>query len=155
VLLSSFAVAGQPMGADRWLGGRATPREQLEQLEQLEQAAQVAHRTTLTGRRYEMDSQHHINNCVYLDWVDEALRSAVREQPNGLMVGSNSLCPREYRIEYVTPMRAGEEVIIATRWSTLGTHGVAARHDITTGDGTLVVRARSLYLQRLVPAPTA
>jgi acyl-CoA thioesterase FadM len=135
-LLSSFSVAGQSMGPLQWQSDAAMPSE----------SEPRSYRASLSARTYEMDSQHHINNCVYVDWLDEAVRSAVGGPPDDEANRGRSLCPRSYHIEYVSQMRAGDEVHIETRWSKAGTRGVTARQDMTTGGGGSVVRAHSLYL---------
>src|SRR5262249_55192442 len=37
-----------------------------------------SHALTLTARDYEADSQQHINNCVYADWLGEGLARSLR-----------------------------------------------------------------------------
>jgi acyl-CoA thioesterase FadM len=137
-LLSGFGVAGQSMGSLPWLGDAALP---------LQPSELRSYRASLIARTYEMDSQHHINNCVYLDWLNDAALSAVGGPPGDAANRGRSLCPRAYHIEYVSQLRAGDEVTIETRWSKAGTRGVTTRQDITTAGAGVVVRARSLYLR--------
>ena len=66
----------------------------------------------LTAREYEADSQQHINNCVYLDWLHEA---AYQTAAQGALTGQPTrLCPRFYHLEYIRAAQPGEALTIAT-----------------------------------------
>src|SRR5262249_6598329 len=42
------------------------------------------HTFALTARDYEADSQQHINNCVYVDWLGEGLAQSWQAQETAL-----------------------------------------------------------------------
>ena len=97
----------------------------------------------LTARAYEADSQQHINNCVYADWLDEAERAALRLDPASEPF---TIVPRALRIEYIRSAQPGDHVRIETR-SSRQSRAIAATQEIRlNGNGTAVVRAESLRL---------
>jgi acyl-CoA thioesterase FadM len=144
-LLTSFDVAGHAMPALA-AGGAAR-----------DEHAHPPAVTHLRARHYEMDSQLHINNCVYLDWLDEALRTAVGSATPA-RTDVEQLCPRAYHIDYVAQTRAGDTVAIETRWQPRGTRALAATQALRDQAHVTLARARSLYLRdprtgRLTPQP--
>jgi acyl-CoA thioesterase FadM len=88
-----------------------------------------AARSSTRVRPQDLDPMGHVNNAVYLDWIDEALVAA------GL-AGASRL-PRRLRMEYAASAGPGVEVEIRT-W-TVG-DGWSARL-IRAGDGAELVRA--------------
>jgi acyl-CoA thioesterase FadM len=99
----------------------------------------------LAAREYETDTQQHINNCVYGDWLSEGLHLALLSWPDG--PAPSTVCPRAYRIEYVRPARAGAELRVATQVWARGRRGLLARQEIVDArDATLYLRARSEHL---------
>ena len=74
--------------------------------------APLASEMRLTAREYEADTQQHINNCVYLDWLHEA---AWRAASDGALTGARlRLRPRFSRLEYIRPAQPGDTLSIAT-----------------------------------------
>lgn len=117
---------------------------------------------TLTARAYEADSQQHINNCVYLDWLSEALADALptllptllpTPLPTLLPTLATDIVgdmprPRFYHIEYLRPLQPGDHVRIRTRATARGSRGLDAWQEIATlADGATAVRARSQHLR--------
>jgi medium-chain acyl-[acyl-carrier-protein] hydrolase len=130
-ILGSISVLGHAMPAASWSpSSGAAPTEQAT--------------LSLTARGYESDTQQHINNCVYVDWLDEALRrSYVRSQAHD----GERLAPRLLRIEYARPVRAGDSVEIATAWTALSARGLSATQEIRHGEtGAIAGRATARYL---------
>jgi acyl-CoA thioesterase FadM len=60
----------------------------------------------VTARSHEIDPMGHVNNAVYLDWLEEAVRAAagsgVADPPPALVA-----LPRTYRLEYLLPVGMG------------------------------------------------
>src|SRR6185312_15289541 len=76
------------------------------------------------ARRYEADSQLHVNNCVYLDWLEEAIETAL---------GAEALAtrwPRYYHIEYLRPIWPGDRVRLTTRWLWRTRHRLLVEQEI-------------------------
>jgi acyl-ACP thioesterase len=88
----------------------------------------------VTARRYEADSNQHINNCVYADWLAEALDGALdgaseastgaSEASTGASEASTGASeasapprrPRAYHIDYIRSTWPGDHMRIATRY---------------------------------------
>ena len=133
------------IGAFSVLGNTMQPRA-LPTLDQV--AAPLARgELVLTAREYEADSQQHINNCTYADWLSEglhrALTSAVAHDTARLVVR-----PRFYHIEYVRPALPGDDIRVTTVVTRLGARALTVSQEITAADnGALYVRARSTHLR--------
>jgi acyl-CoA thioesterase FadM len=68
-----------------------------------------------TGRRLsprlrELDSMNHVNNGVYLDWLDEAVAAA-----SAAGDAATAAAPRTYRMEYLRPAEPGT-TLVSTAW---------------------------------------
>jgi acyl-CoA thioesterase FadM len=118
-------------------------------------ASQAGEQTLkLTARRYEADSQLHVNNCVYVDWLEEALDTALGEG-----APEEAPCPRwprYYHLEYVRPTYPGDRVRVITRWSWPSPRRLLVEQEIASeADGALAVRARSEHLRRLLTSSAA
>jgi acyl-ACP thioesterase len=84
-------------------------------------------------RPHELDPMDHVNNAVYLDWLEEAILAAA---PDREAAGIDTL-PRRYRLEYAAAADAGMALSDAA-WRP-ATGGWSYR--ITGPDGTDVFRA--------------
>ncbi|HLZ24628.1 MAG TPA: acyl-ACP thioesterase domain-containing protein [Ktedonobacterales bacterium] len=104
--------------------------------------------TELVAREYEADTQQHVNNCTYVDWLYEELHAALATASE-LAAGRVAL-PRRYTIEYARPTLPGDGVRIETSIATLGSRMLAASQEIVNlATGATTVRAFSEHL--LVP----
>jgi acyl-CoA thioester hydrolase len=102
------------------------------------------HELALTAREFEMDSQGHINNCVYLDWLLEGLGSGAS---HGLGREGEVWRPRDLQIEYIRPVQAGDTLTVATTMAAQARRELWAWQEIVRAeDGAMCVRARSRYL---------
>jgi acyl-CoA thioesterase FadM len=102
---------------------------------------------SLTARTYEADTQGHINNSVYGDWLMEALRALGRESPAAPAL--RAAVPRRVRLDYVRPVQAGDGVRIVTTASVFGsrrTEVEQAIFDVDTGAICLTARATCLRM---------
>ena len=98
------------------------------------------HTLPLTAREYEMDSQGHVNNCVYLDWLTDGAFAAVGQ-------AGGAWRPRDVQIEYMRPSQAGDALGVVTTIEQRASRGFSAWQEVVRGqDGALCVRARSRYL---------
>jgi acyl-CoA thioester hydrolase len=103
--------------------------------------------TSLTARAYEADTQGHINNAVYGDWLMEAVRDLGRELPERFARGR--LFPRRYRLDYVRPVLVGDAVTISTNASAHGSRRLQLDQtiaDASTGAVCLTARATCLRM---------
>lgn len=102
----------------------------------------------LAVRPHELDPMAHVNNAVYLDWVEEAIRAADVSRPAApggaeaaapaALEGLRAI-PRRYRLEYLAAAAPGQR-LGATAWPD-GDAGWACRiADAASGDALLGAR---------------
>jgi medium-chain acyl-[acyl-carrier-protein] hydrolase len=109
----------------------------------------VSHDLLLTAREYEADSQQHVNNSVYLDWLQEALLLATTHTD---LAAKRTMYPRRYHLEYLHQVFPGDAVRISTRLEFFGSRGLRAWQRIaSTPSGEIACTARSEHL--LLPRP--
>ncbi|MEW5717212.1 MAG: thioesterase family protein [Chloroflexota bacterium] len=97
-------------------GVRAVPR--IEPRAYPTPSAPIAHRARRRVQRYEADGMQHVNNAVYIDWLEEALADAIAAHPSTLRRSAQDarrLCVRRHDIEYARSALPGDEVEIVTR----------------------------------------
>lgn len=80
-------------------------------------------------RRSELDPLDHVNNAVYVDWLEEALASA-----GWLPAGATA---RTIRLEYLASAAGGDDVVVELRGRADAWSGVVRR-----ADGLELVRAQ-------------
>ncbi len=105
------------------------------------------------ARHYEADSQQHINNCVYADWLDEAFvqatTSAAPPPEMPLVRRTELLRPRFFRIEYIREVVAGDALRIETQTAAQGRRVVAALQSVVpVSSGVAAVRAYSEHIRQ-------
>lgn len=160
-LHNRFTIVGSPFTAQRYerqIAAATSEREDGSRDDNrvLPAPLKVDSPLTIRARDYEVDTQQHVNNCVYADWLEEAFR--LHAQTDAYHVGHHNLAPahtsasrvRYLHIEYLRPVLAGEEVAIRTDLRTGLRRSLIARQSINTvdsmGSATPAVRAQSLYL---------
>jgi acyl-CoA thioesterase FadM len=105
----------------------------------------------LEARHYETDTQQHINNCVYADWLDEAFhQAATTAQPS---FPAQTLYPRFYHIEYIREVVAGDSLRIETQMQPVpleNTRRIGTEYTIVhLGSNTAAVRAYSEHRRQI------
>lgn len=99
----------------------------------------------LTARNYEADSQQHINNCVYADWLSEGLHLALTTTRDS---GAIVTRPRFYRLEYVRPAQPGDDIRVTTQIWHHGSRALMVHQEVANATrDVLYVRARSTHLR--------
>ncbi|MGH2516324.1 MAG: acyl-[acyl-carrier-protein] thioesterase, partial [Ktedonobacterales bacterium] len=73
---------------------------------------ETTHAVELTAREYEADTQQHVNNCAYVDWLYDALHQALATSP--VLAAGRAALPRRFRMEYARPTLPGQAVRIET-----------------------------------------
>ena len=140
-LPATLTAAFTPLG--RVLPSRSTPPA-------VETASALAASLRLTAREYEADSQQHINNCVYADWLWEAAQTALRTSAGP----PQQIAPRSYAIEYIRPALPGDEVLVETRAAPHGSRAYRLTQEIRDARSEIaLVRASAECLR--VPATRA
>jgi acyl-CoA thioesterase FadM len=66
-----------------------------------------ASRQRFTVRPHELDPMDHVNNAVYLDWLEEAILASGLDGSGAAAIAA---CPRHYRLEYPLAAAAGAEI---------------------------------------------
>lgn len=97
----------------------------------------------LVARSYEADSQRHINNCMYVDWLAEALYRALPSEARA------DWWPRYFHLEYLRPMWPGDAARVHTDWALAGQRLLVVAQEVTNGDGALALRAWSSHVRVL------
>jgi medium-chain acyl-[acyl-carrier-protein] hydrolase len=104
---------------------------------------------TLIARSYEADTQQHINNTIYMDWLGEAL-THTRTGANGAP-GMDDTAARYYHIQYVHPARPGNRLRVTTQTIRTGSRRFTAAqtiHDDTTGEISVECHSEHLLRRR-------
>jgi acyl-CoA thioesterase FadM len=108
---------------------------------------------TLRARTYEADTLKHVNNCVYADWLTEAAAQAQARwgdavDPLLAKVASQSLLPRRLTIHYQRSARPGDDIIITTVPTRVGSRGLTLSHTVALRSDTSapLVTATADYL---------
>jgi acyl-CoA thioester hydrolase len=84
--------------------------------------------------RYEADEMKHVNNAIYLDWLEEALY----ESTGGLSDSSWELYVRRHDITYTRAAMPGDDVVISVYLEGAGQSASAWRLEIKRGEELLV-----------------
>ena len=71
------------------------------------------YRTTRRVHRYEADEMKHVNNAIYLDWLEEALADS--STPLHSAQNDERLCVYRHDIEYARSAMPGDDVEIVVR----------------------------------------
>jgi fatty acyl-ACP thioesterase A len=101
----------------------------------------------LQAREYETDTQQHVNNCVYADWLTEAFTQATKA-PVADTYSEVASRPRFYRIEYIRAVVAGDALRIETETAPLGSRGIRSQHSILHAESNAtIVKAYSEHLR--------
>lgn len=116
-----------------------------------EQSEVPTYSRAVAARGYEADTRTHVNNCVYVDWLEDAFIDALR----GHGLPADRYRAREMRIDYMRQAWPGDALTITTRLLQPAHHVVIAYQDISAQDGTRVVQAASAYLRLLACPPLA
>ncbi len=123
----------------------------------------AAHIEGVTARRaqyFEADSARHINNAVYVDWLEEAVREALTNASYALTLDSSTIPTLwfyRHSLDYLSSAVPGDELQITTRLTTRGRSVAEWRQEIHRADTRqLLVRASSTTLwinsqDRVVP----
>jgi medium-chain acyl-[acyl-carrier-protein] hydrolase len=102
------------------------------------------------SRGYEADSQQHINNAVYMDWLEEVTALELGSAQGGVAPTARL---RRIHLEYLRPALPGTGIHVSVRTAAAARRRLVAEFAVSAG-GELapVLRARALYLLARPPA---
>lgn len=105
-----------------------------------------AHTLTIEVQPEHIDILNHVNNVVYLSWVQEAAISHWSVLAPAEMQRAMFWVVRRHEIEYLRPAFLGEQ-LIATTWIGREVDGLFERftHISRAGDGAAVVEVLSMW----------
>jgi acyl-CoA thioester hydrolase len=116
----------------------------------------------VTVRGYELDTQGHLNQAVYIQYSEHArweLLAAAGIQQNAMVAGGIGPVVLELNIKYLRELRGGEEVDVTCEFGWTEGKVYQLKQQIVKKDGTvcadIVVTGGVLDLQarKLVPNP--
>ncbi|RLC80002.1 MAG: hypothetical protein DRI61_06735 [Chloroflexi bacterium] len=98
-------------------------------------------------QRYELDSAGHVNNAIYLNWLEQAKFDAITEAgfpSSRLREMGITIVQTRIEIEYLHPALEGDEIEIHSWLAAMArTHGTWGHKIIRVRDGELLARAWS------------
>jgi acyl-CoA thioester hydrolase len=96
----------------------------------------------------DMDAYGHVNNAVYLTYLEEA-RDAWAQQVLGSVTETWDFVLVRVEIDYRAELtQADEEVLVRCRLESIGRSSVGTREEIRKRDGTVSATARSVIVPR-------
>ena len=116
----------------------------------------------VTVRGYELDTQGHLNQAVYLQYSEHArweLLAAAGIQQNAMVAGGIGPVVLEANIKYLRELRGGEEVDVTCEFGWAEGKVFQLKQQIVKKDGTvcadivLVGGILDLRARKLVPNP--
>jgi acyl-CoA thioester hydrolase len=115
-------------------------------------------RTERVAEWHECDSMGHINNTVYVDWLDDAWRAAMAAL--GWDVGELKnqglqLRGEHYKLDYKRAALPGDHLTITTRLEGLEGRRCAISQEITDGSSAGIMSANTIYGWRTNEGETA
>jgi YbgC/YbaW family acyl-CoA thioester hydrolase len=106
----------------------------------------------LRARRLEADTMGHVNNSVYMDWLEEAVYEAIDALPSSFLEQSEALSPshrcfvKRAKLDYMKPCLPGELVEIETTCAGMYEGGLAWQQVVTRpATQETLLRAESLW----------
>jgi acyl-CoA thioester hydrolase len=106
------------------------------------------HEIRIRIRWRDMDAYGHVNNGVYLTYLEEC-RDAWAQGLLGAADGSWDFVLAHIGIDYRRQLtQADGEVVVRCRLASIGRSSIATREEIVTSDGTLAAEAESVIVPR-------
>lgn len=101
------------------------------------------------ARYHELDQNAHVNNAVYIDWVEQSITTALREAgwpPERLHSADFTMQHVAHEMEYFRSALDDEPIRIETQLAEIGGDRAAWTNDIKHGlTGELIARDRTVF----------
>jgi acyl-CoA thioester hydrolase len=94
----------------------------------------------------DVDAADHVNNAVYLTYLETARISYLVEALGADFAYELSLILASITVDFRSPARFPERLEIGVRVSSVGTKSFVMEHEIRGGDGRLVLEASSVLV---------
>ena len=110
-------------------------------------------------READIDGQGHVNNAVYVRWMDAAAyahSAAVGYDGDAYRALGTAFVVRRHEIDYLAPTWPGDRVVVATWPERMARFKAMRRHQVVrVGDGQTLVRAVTtwVYVDRATGRP--
>jgi acyl-CoA thioester hydrolase len=100
----------------------------------------------VTAIAADIDTNDHVNNVVYIRWVQEAAEKHWQLAAGAELVDSIVWVVMSHEIEYKKPAHLGEALIVKT-WVEQGSALTSERHCriVREADGALIARVKTLW----------
>ena len=109
-------------------------------------SALSSHEICLAVTESDIDVQGHVNNVVYLRWVQDVAIAHWEAVATETMRANTVWVVRRHELDYLSPARPGDEIIART-WVGVATAATFERHTeiLRAGDRKPLARARSVW----------
>jgi acyl-CoA thioester hydrolase len=94
----------------------------------------------------DVDTGGHVNNAVYLTYLETARIGYLREALGDGFLYQLSLILANIAVDFRSPARFPETLEIGSRVPRIGTKSFAMEHEVRGGDGRLVAEASSVLV---------
>jgi acyl-CoA thioester hydrolase len=94
----------------------------------------------------DIDAGDHVNNAVYLTYLETARIAYLREALGDDFLYKLSLILARIQVDFRSPARFPETLEIGARVPSLGTKSFVMEHEVRGGDGRLVAEASSVLV---------
>ena len=94
----------------------------------------------------DVDTAEHVNNAVYLTYLETARIGYLREALGDGFLYRLSLILAHIAVDFRSPARFPETLEIGSRVPRVGTKSFAMEHEVRAGDGRLVAEASSVLV---------
>jgi acyl-CoA thioester hydrolase len=138
---------GRPVSIPEEMAAAFFPEEHLPEAEPRERFPDLspppgAFRQQRRVERRDLDPAGHVNNAIYVTYVEECGRQWAKAQER---IAGGTRLPRQHRIEYRLPALLDDELELVT-WTALEDEGPGVRYTLVqrADDATLLARARSV-----------
>ena len=106
----------------------------------------ASHEIRLTVTDADIDVQDHVNNVVYLRWVQDVAIAHWEVVATAAMRASTVWVVRRHELDYLSPALPGDEIIAQT-WVGTATAATFERHTeiLRAADRKILAKARSVW----------
>ena len=105
------------------------------------------HHTSVEVRFRDLDAMRHVNNAVYLTYLEHARLRYLRDVIGISSIRNLAMVLAHISCDYLSPVHMGETVEVATRVDWVGRTSISMSHAITAvKDGRTVARADSILV---------